>query len=104
VPGRSPHFVDFDSYWHPAALRETDKFTTDDGAQLHHYRGLGYFQDITSIYADLAELVTGRKPGRQTREERTMACKLGLALDDIAVAPLIYQRALEKGIGTWLPL
>jgi ornithine cyclodeaminase/alanine dehydrogenase-like protein (mu-crystallin family) len=102
--GAFASLVDFDSYWHPAALREADKFTTDDVAQLHHYRGLGYFQDIPPIYADLAELVTGRKPGRQTREERTMACNLGLALDDIAVAPLIYQRALEKGIGTWLPL
>jgi ornithine cyclodeaminase/alanine dehydrogenase-like protein (mu-crystallin family) len=102
--GAFASLVDFDSYWHPAALREADKFTTDDVAQLHHYRGLGYFQDLPPIYADLAELVTGRKPGRQTREERTMACNLGLALDDIAVAPLIYQRALEKGIGTWLPL
>jgi len=102
--GAFASLVDFDSYWHPAALCEADKFTTDDVAQLHHYRGLGYFQDIPPIYADLAELVTGRKPGRQTREERTMACNLGLALEDIAVAPLIYQRALEKGIGTWLPL
>jgi ornithine cyclodeaminase/alanine dehydrogenase len=33
-----------------------------------------------------------------------MACNLGLALEDIAVAPLIYQRALEAGIGTWLAL
>jgi ornithine cyclodeaminase/alanine dehydrogenase-like protein (mu-crystallin family) len=33
-----------------------------------------------------------------------MACNLGLALDDIAVAPLIYERALGEGIGTWLPL
>jgi ornithine cyclodeaminase/alanine dehydrogenase len=43
--------------------------------------------------------LAGEKP-----EERTIACNLGLALDDIAVAPLIYERALDKGIGTWLPL
>jgi ornithine cyclodeaminase/alanine dehydrogenase-like protein (mu-crystallin family) len=102
--GAFASLVDFDSYWHPAALREADKFTTDDVPQLEHYRGLGYFQDLPPIHADLAELVTGRKPGRQTKQERTIACNLGLALDDIAVAPLIYQRALEKGIGTWLPL
>jgi ornithine cyclodeaminase/alanine dehydrogenase-like protein (mu-crystallin family) len=71
---------------------------------MNHYRDVGYFQNIPPIYADLAELVTSRKPGRQTPEERTMACNLGLALDDIAVAPLIYERALAKGIGTWLPL
>ena len=65
---------------------------------------IGYFQDIPPIYADLGELVAGKKPGRETSEERTMACNLGLALDDMAVAPVIYQRAVEKNIGTWLPL
>jgi ornithine cyclodeaminase/alanine dehydrogenase-like protein (mu-crystallin family) len=102
--GAFASLVDFDSYWHPAALHETDKFCTDDVPQLHHYRDIGYFQDIPPIHADLGELVTGRKPGRQKPEERTMACNLGLALDDMATAPLIYQRALEKGIGMWLPL
>ena len=42
--------------------------------------------------------------GREKPAERTIACNLGLALDDMATAPLIYQRALEKGIGTWLRL
>lgn len=102
--GAFASLVDFDSYWHSAALGEADKFCTDDVPQLHHYRDLGYFQNIPAIYAELGELVTGRKPGRERPDERTMACNLGIALDDIAVAPLIYQRALEKGIGTWLPL
>jgi len=72
--------------------------------QLEHYREVGYFQDIPVIHADLGELVTGRKPGRESETERTMACNLGLALDDMATAPLIYRRARELGIGTWLPL
>ena len=33
-----------------------------------------------------------------------MTANLGLAIDDMAVAPLIYKNAVEKGIGTWLPL
>jgi ornithine cyclodeaminase/alanine dehydrogenase-like protein (mu-crystallin family) len=102
--GAFASLVDFDSYWHPAALHQANKFCTDDVPQLHHYRDIGYFQDIPPIHADLGELVTGRKSGRQKPEERTIACNLGLALDDMATAPLIYQRALEKGIGTWLPL
>lgn len=102
--GAFASLVDFDSYWHPAALHEVDKFCTDDVPQLHHYREIGYFQDIPPIHADLGELVSGRKPGRQSPEERTIACNLGLALDDMAVAPLIYQRAMGRGIGSWLPL
>jgi ornithine cyclodeaminase/alanine dehydrogenase len=102
--GAFASLVDFDSYWHPTALHEADKFCTDDVPQLHHYRDIGYFQDIPPIHADLGELVTARKPGRRKKEERTIACNLGLALDDMATAPLIYERALEKGIGTWLSL
>ena len=102
--GAFASLVDFDSFWHPDAMKEADKFCTDDVPQLEHYREVGYFQDIPPIHADLGELVTGRKPGRETPTERTMACNLGLALDDMATAPLIYRRAKEQGIGTWLPL
>jgi ornithine cyclodeaminase/alanine dehydrogenase len=102
--GAFASLVDFDSYWHPAALGEADKFCTDDLAQLRYYQGAGYFQDIPPVHADLGELVTGKKPGRETLDERTIAANLGLALDDMAVAPLVYKQAVEKGIGTWLPL
>ena len=101
--GAFASLVDFDSYWHPDAMREAVKFCTDDVPQLEHYREVGYFQDIPPIHADLGELVTGRKPGRETDAERTMTCNLGLALDDMATAPLVYRRALEQGIGAWLP-
>jgi len=33
-----------------------------------------------------------------------MTANLGLAMDDMAVAPMLYNRAIEKEIGTWLPL
>ncbi len=102
--GAFASLVDFDSYWHPDALRQAGKFCTDDTPQLEHYRKLGYFQDIPPVHAELGELVTGKKPGRKDARERTFACNLGIALDDIATAPLIYARALEQGIGTWLPL
>jgi len=102
--GAFASLVDFDSYWSGPALREVDKFCTDDVPQLEHYRNIGYFQHLPPIYASLGELVTGRKPGRETPTERTMTCNLGLALDDLATAPLVYRRAIERGIGTWLEL
>jgi len=102
--GAFASLVDFDSYWSGEALREVDKFATDDIPQLEHYKTLGYFQDIPPVYADLGELVTGRKPGRQTAGERTIACNLGLAIDDLATAPLVYRRAIDRSLGTWLTL
>ena len=96
--------VDFDSYWHADAIGEVDKFCTDDAPQLRFYQEQGYFQGIPPVHADLGELVTGRKPGREDPAERTMAANLGLALDDMAVAPLIYDKAMREGIGVRLPL
>jgi len=100
--GAFASLVDYDSYWHPEALREVDKFCTDDVLQLEYYKQAGYFQNIPAVHADLGELITGRKPGRENRDERTMTCNLGLALDDMATAPLVYKLALKKTIGTWL--
>ena len=102
--GAFASLVDYDSYWHPEAFGEVDKFCTDDLTQLEYYRSCGYFQNIPRIHAELSELVTGRKPGRESDSERTMACNLGIALDDMATAPLVYRLALAKGLGTWLSL
>jgi len=102
--GAFASLVDFDSYWHADAMQETTKFCTDDTQQLLHYKDVGYFKKIPPIHADLGELATGQKPGRETPNEKTMAANLGLALDDMAVAPLIFRKAIEKDIGTWLPL
>jgi ornithine cyclodeaminase/alanine dehydrogenase-like protein (mu-crystallin family) len=96
--------VDFDSYWHSDAMAESDKFCTDDTQQLFQYQQNGYFQNIPALHADLGELVVGQKKGRETATERTMTANLGLAIDDMAVAPNIFRKAVEKGIGTWLPL
>jgi ornithine cyclodeaminase/alanine dehydrogenase len=102
--GAFASLVDYDSYWHSDALKEADKFCTDDIPQLEYYQSIGYFQDIPPVYAELGELVSGRKPGRESSRERTITCNLGLALEDMATAPLIYKLAQEKGIGTWLSL
>jgi ornithine cyclodeaminase/alanine dehydrogenase-like protein (mu-crystallin family) len=102
--GAFASLVDFDSYWDGPAMRESSKFCTDDVPQLEHYRAVGYFQNIPPIYATVGELVAGKKPGRENRKERTMTCNLGLALEDMATAPLVYRRAIERGIGTRLSL
>jgi ornithine cyclodeaminase/alanine dehydrogenase-like protein (mu-crystallin family) len=103
-PGAYGSAVDFDSYWTAQALAQMDRISTDDHAQFQYYKSVGYFQQTPDPYADLGELVAGLKPGRQSEKERTLAINLGLALDDMAVAPTVYQRAKEKGLGVWLPL
>ena len=103
-PGAFASAVDYDSYWRPEALSQIDKLATDDLPQFQYVREMGYFQRTPAPYASLDEIVTGRRPGRENDEERTMAMNLGLALDDMAVAPELYRRAVERGVGTWLEL
>jgi ornithine cyclodeaminase/alanine dehydrogenase len=96
--------VDFDSYWSADALGEMDKISTDDHAQFKYYRSVGYFQDTPDPYGDLGEIVIGSVPRREHVDERIIAINLGLAIDDMAVAPEIYRKAIELGIGEKLQL
>lgn len=103
-PGAYGSAVDFDSYWTGESLAQMDRISTDDHAQFHYYRSVGYFQQTPDPYADLGELVAGLRPGRKDEKERILAINLGLAMDDMAVAPAIYQKAKEMGLGVELPL
>jgi ornithine cyclodeaminase/alanine dehydrogenase-like protein (mu-crystallin family) len=103
-PGVFASAVDFDSYWTGDALAEFDRVTTDDHAQFAYYREQGYFAATPDPGADLGQIVVGQKPGRQRADERIIAINLGLALDDMAVAPELYRRAVADGRGTWLSL
>jgi ornithine cyclodeaminase/alanine dehydrogenase-like protein (mu-crystallin family) len=96
--------LDYDSYWQGEAFREADKIATDDTDQMRYYKQVGYFKNTPEPYADLGEITTGKKPGRETEDERIISINLGLALDDMATAILIYRKALKKGIGVFLPL
>jgi len=96
--------LDFDSYWKPEAMHSMNKFCTDDHNQLDYYKKVGYFSNIPQAYADLGEIVNGKKPGRENPEERIMSMHLGLSIEDMATAILIYGKANKTGEGTRLPL
>jgi ornithine cyclodeaminase/alanine dehydrogenase-like protein (mu-crystallin family) len=97
--------LDYDSYWKPEALRLADRFYTDDTRQLLQTRAAGdYFQEIPEIYADLGEVLAGLKEARRDDRERLICMNLGIALEDMAVAPLVLEAAERRGLGTRLPL
>jgi ornithine cyclodeaminase/alanine dehydrogenase len=96
--------LDFDSYWKPEAMHGMDKFCTDDKEQLAYYKTQGYFSDIPEVCAELGEIVCGKKTGRESPEERTMAMNLGTAINDIATAKLVYDKAVKTGTGIELSL
>ncbi len=58
----------------------------------------------SDIYANLDEIVAGKKKGRETDDERIFFSPIGMAHEDVAVASLVYEQAKKKGIGKKLQL
>ena len=84
-----------------------DKMVVDDWNQALK-SPMGQFTDLIHagelrdehIYAEIGEIVAGLKPGRTLEEERILFWHKGFAISDIVLGHLVYQKALEQGIGT----
>jgi ornithine cyclodeaminase/alanine dehydrogenase-like protein (mu-crystallin family) len=98
--------LDYDSAWTGAAMKQCEKFCADDVEQLLATREHGvYFGGIPdAIDADLGELAAGLKPGREDDRERIFSMNMGIAVDDMVTARVLYERALDRGAGIRLPL
>ncbi len=55
-----------------------------------------------TLYAELGQVVSGQKPGRERDDERILLWHRGLSILDVAVAHLILTRAEAAGVGTML--
>jgi ornithine cyclodeaminase len=51
------------------------------------------------VVPELGEVLNDDHPGRTSETEITLFRSLGLAVEDIASAQLVYQRAVERGVG-----
>jgi alanine dehydrogenase len=65
---------------------------------LHHALEAGALRR-EDVHAELADVVTGRRPGRQSADDITIFDSTGTALQDVAAAAVVYERALADGAG-----
>ncbi|MGH9557466.1 MAG: ornithine cyclodeaminase family protein [Terriglobales bacterium] len=65
---------------------------------LHHALAAGLLTR-DAVYAELGEVVAGIKPGRTSPDEITIFDSTGMALQDVAAAVIVYQRAVAGGAG-----
>lgn len=59
---------------------------------------------VTDVFGDMTELLTGRVPGREREDEIIISTHMGMGAHDVYCAELVYRRALERGIGQRLCL
>jgi alanine dehydrogenase len=53
-----------------------------------------------AIHGEIGEVLAGKKPGRSSAGEITLYKSVGIAIQDVATAQLVYRKALEQNIGT----
>jgi ornithine cyclodeaminase/alanine dehydrogenase-like protein (mu-crystallin family) len=81
--------------WLPEGMKAFDRIVIDDLEQEAKMSKPMVAREL--VAGDLAGLVAGDLPGRQSAEERTAFVFRGVALGDLAVAGLIYRRAKASG-------
>jgi len=65
---------------------------------LHHALAAGALGP-GDVHAELADVVSGRKPGRTRESETFVFDSTGTALEDVAAAAVVYEKALAAGAG-----
>jgi len=66
---------------------------------LHHAVAEG-LMSLSDVYAELGEIVAGRKPGRTSHREIIVFDSTGTALQDVAAAAVVYERAVKLDAGS----
>jgi len=87
--------------------KSMDKIVVDHLEQSMHMGELAKWvsQGLLSerdVYSELGDIVVGKKPGRESAQEKILAAPYGVASLDIAIANKIYNMAREKDLGTRL--
>ena len=80
------------------------KIVVDDMVQALHSGEVNvplskHYISENDIHAQLGEVIVGFKPGRTSEEEITIFDSTGLAIQDVATAHMVYERAVREGLG-----
>jgi ornithine cyclodeaminase len=88
----------------PAVLARADKVVPDRLDQclrlgeLHHAVDAGLL-DPADVWAELGDLAAGKKPGRESEDEITVADLTGVGIQDAAVANVVVSEAVRRDVG-----
>jgi alanine dehydrogenase len=86
-------------------LMQSNKVVVDLLAQcatigeLHHALEKGLVTR-SDVYAELGEVIAGKKAGRTDSDEVIIFDSTGMALQDVAAAAMVYEKAIRSGSGT----
>ena len=103
--GQTIVVTDLHTQFDTAIINESALYTVDSKSQQEGLVQEHYFYDEIKVpECEVGDIFAGRHPGRTSDDDIIVASPQGMAIDDFAVTPLVIELALEKGVGTILPL
>ena len=92
----------------PDVVLSADKIVVDHWGQASHRGELAKLVEAgkigeKNIHAEIGDILAGKKKGRERNDENILAVPIGIGSLDIDCAFEVYQKALEKRIGTPFP-
>ena len=101
APGTTVYSIGKHQEMESSVYKSADKFVVDSWEHCKNKSDIqrmlkeNYLSE-KDLYAELPELLSGKKPARQSDCERIFIRAIGLVNQDIAMADMIYRSALEK--------
>src|SRR5690625_3415214 len=103
--GQTILLCDGHTLYEDKTIKRSDKYIVDGLEQAKHFEKLGYYTNsLPEVYAELGEVVAGAKKGRERKEEIIVNNNIGMAVEDVVVGKVLFNKAIDKGIGVRLPL
>ena len=103
-PGVTAVPVNMESHFKDESLKCFAKVYVDDLTIYHECVAQGHYRCLTEVPPEIGDMLTGKVPGRQSHDERIITFTGGIGLNDVSTGYRIFQLALERGIGTILPI
>jgi len=103
--GQTIIMSDCHTHYEDATMKRADKYLLDSIEQHELLIDYGYYPwGLPEIYGETGEVLGGIKKGRENEDELIVCNNVGMAVEDIMVARIIFDKALENGVGKILPL
>jgi ornithine cyclodeaminase/alanine dehydrogenase len=97
--------LDCHTTYQDSVYKRADKYYVDSIEQHELLIEYGYYpQGLPKITGETGAVAAGLAPRRESSDELVVFNNVGMAVEDIMCAQIIFDKALERGIGLKLPL
>ena len=105
VKGQTLLINDLHTLYEDATMKRADKYTLDSIEQHKLMEVYGYYpHGIPKYLGEIGEVCAGKKPGRERDDELIICNNIGMAVEDMILLRVMFDRALETKAGRFLPL